>query len=1317
MTLIQAKYQQLAPRGDFLKDVVILAQAWKKTHTAIRRHNWYADMLELDCSTVDLQQKLVEWAAAVGSEAFKPEPMLLVPAPKNTRWDFPEPKPLSIEQLLNVDINSLPDVDGDERFEAWGVAETPSSDGKMKREQKLRPLAHLSIRDQTLATAVMLCLADAVESAQGDTSERDGLKAQKAGVFSYGNRLHCRWDATTSSSPRAHFGWGNSRIYSQYFQDYRMFLARPRGVCAELSSRVPAGRELYVVSLDIKSFFDCVDRQALIGQLKLLYGEFAASFSLPEQCQADDQFWKMADRIFDWEWDPDDQRHAPRFSADEVLQVGLPQGLIASGFFANAYMVGFDRLLRSEINADNSTGDFVIKDYCRYVDDIRLVIEARWQEDTGHLESRVKELVSNVLKKHCDSMGAASSLLLNGDKTAATPYRSISAQNNLSALMELLQEAISGTFDHDSLTQAAGGLDGLLWMSEQLEDPMDRKASRLELANIAVPNTDVRDDTVKRFVATRIASALRMRLAMTDTEGSPEDDISVNAEINAGAALRHEFEATARKLIKCWANNPALALLLRVGLDLFPHPRLLGPVLDALQSKLFSVPRVDDEIAQRELLVAEYVSADLLRAGATETGFREEAEYPDSTDIAKYRQDLAAFARRILLQRDRSPWYLKQQALLFLASVADHSAAATSAENLAGYRVLHQAMLYSPFQGVDLEKALPLALVGQQLAPAPDRFAAWLVECLRSTKDVEVTKRCVLTVALNRPDLLQVALKTRAGRSARWKQHVPASLKILRSNVSNKTIRLGKDSSLPLHRLISGQFNDFAQENALLALAKALLEHPDSEKELGAGLHVGEIELFCKDWSRIQALPEGEADFLTVKFERGHEVDPLYETPPWVQGDAAWLYGLGRILRACITGEFDFTAGQYLATEDPSRYFGLRSTWFKRRFGLLNTGRGLLDEPGPISPWLSTFLSALLQWPGTEIRGGNAARFVNAKTRVEILELVQERIIVQRALYGGQSGTPMYIVPTQEDQPPVARPMRIAVVQPMLPRRDQFNDKEPGRWSKKLMAQHRRHLAEVCRLTHQKLKTWATAKDLGKDGDRNREPLVDLILFPELSVHPEHVSHLRILSDKVKASIFAGLTFIDSPKHSAPINQGLWLIRTENPGGGRTFQYAWQGKKHPTPLEEKMGVKGYRPHQVLVEFPIGDGTPTRVSAAICYDATDLALVADLRDRSDMFLVAALNQDVQTFDNMVAALHFHMYQPVILANMGEFGGSTAQAPLPKHERLIAHVHGSNQVAVSVFEIDPSPFKSTAKPKPTRDLKTPPAGYKGRPASRV
>jgi hypothetical protein len=81
--------------------------------------------------------------------------------------------------------------------------------------------------------------------------------------------------------------------------------------------------------------------------------------------------------------------------------------------------------------------------------------------------------------------------------------------------------------------------------------------------------------------------------------------------------------------------------------------------------------------------------------------------------------------------------------------------------------------------------------------------------------------------------------------------------------------------------------------------------------------------------------------------------------------------------------------------------------------------------------------------------------------------------------------------------------------------------------------------------------------------------------------------------------------------------------------------------------------------------------------------------------------------------MAAALHFHMYQPVVLVNSGEFGGSTAQVPLPKHERLIAHVHGNSQVAVSVFEVDTAPFKSTAAGKVAKELKSPPAGYKGRP----
>lgn len=195
--------------------------------------------------------------------------------------------------------------------------------------------------------------------------------------------------------------------------------------------------------------------------------------------------------------------------------------------------------------------------------------------------------------------------------------------------------------------------------------------------------------------------------------------------------------------------------------------------------------------------------------------------------------------------------------------------------------------------------------------------------------------------------------------------------------------------------------------------------------------------------------------------------------------------------------------------------------------------------------------AATLAWHRHQ--GREDLKLASAKTKVELLEAIHDRIAEQRLLYGKRSGAPMYVVQTQEDRELAKRPIRIAVVQPMLPRRDQFNDKEPCRWTEKLMTQHRRHLAEVCRLTYQKLRTWATAQYPRDEGNNRIEPLVDLILFPELSVHLKHALHLRVLSDKVKATIFAGLTFIVLPKHLTPINQALWLIRTETPGG-RTFQ-------------------------------------------------------------------------------------------------------------------------------------------------------------------
>jgi hypothetical protein len=94
-----------------------------------------------------------------------------------------------------------------------------------------------------------------------------------------------------------------------------------------------------------------------------------------------------------------------------------------------------------------------------------------------------------------------------------------------------------------------------------------------------------------------------------------------------------------------------------------------------------------------------------------------------------------------------------------------------------------------------------------------------------------------------------------------------------------------------------------------------------------------------------------------------------------------------------------------------------------------------------------------------------------------------------------------------------------------------------------------------------------------------------------------------------------------------------------------------------------------------------------LTSSICYDATDLSLASDLRTRSDVFAIPALNRDVVTFDQMALALHYHMFQMVIVANNGTYGGSNAYAPYKEAwHRQVFHLHGQPQASAAFLEID-------------------------------
>jgi hypothetical protein len=75
--------------------------------------------------------------------------------------------------------------------------------------------------------------------------------------------------------------------------------------------------------------------------------------------------------------------------------------------------------------------------------------------------------------------------------------------------------------------------------------------------------------------------------------------------------------------------------------------------------------------------------------------------------------------------------------------------------------------------------------------------------------------------------------------------------------------------------------------------------------------------------------------------------------------------------------------------------------------------------------------------------------------------------------------------------------------------------------------------------------------------------------------------------------------------------------------------------------------------------------------------------------------------------MASALQYHMYQHVVITNIGEFGGSTIQAPYKQpYDRLISHSHGSNQISISTADIDLAAFRR--KTPSFKETKVKPAG---------
>ena len=410
--------ERLEPRLELLREEYVLVQAWKKTASYIRYHNWYSDTLALDRAAVNLPAFIGELRERLhSSESWQNDPLRIVPAPKSQRWRVRE-----------------------------GVWEPE----KGANSAELRPLAHVALADQVVATALMLCLADRVETLQGDPRRPVRDQGSRRQVVSYGNRLFC-----DAMGGELRHRWGSAKLYRAYYQDYRTFLSRPE-VAAESISEA-AGKRVYVVHADLRQFYDRVRPHLLFAAINRIRRD-----------GDDPAFFSLAASLLNWGWHLRDERdvrmYAEQAELEDFTRVALPQGLVASGFFANVELLSFDEALRAVIGTEVVSG-ILLADACRYVDDLRvlIVIDPNTDGTPNDFEDIVSGWLSQILQENAPGLALSPKktqiAALGGDE------RPLVRQG---AKMNRIQSAVSGGFDALGGEEILDAIQGLMRAQEAL---------------------------------------------------------------------------------------------------------------------------------------------------------------------------------------------------------------------------------------------------------------------------------------------------------------------------------------------------------------------------------------------------------------------------------------------------------------------------------------------------------------------------------------------------------------------------------------------------------------------------------------------------------------------------------------------------------------------------------------------------------------------------------------------------------------------------------------------------------------------------------
>ena len=361
------------------------------------------------------------------------------------------------------------------------------------------------------------------------------------------------------------------------------------------------------------------------------------------------------------------------------MSVALPQGLVASGFFANVVMQDFEMRLRGAFGQviDGDLG-ITLLDAAYYVDDFRLVVQIP-RSDPGVPEREVRDAISAWLQRQLDV--TAPGLVVEQFKTAVTVEgrdRRFLVPQSLAA--QRIQSDASGVFDMLHGTELIGAIEGFFHTQKRYSAVTDPE--EVGRTGLLVGLSDMRDETAARFAAGRFRRTFRSLRPILEGENQgggqavpvadeEPDEESQHSLVLSKIQLDERAKLFAALLIEEWTANPANVRLLRVALDMYPDPEFLEEVLRVLKPG-WAIG--GSKGARREIRL--YCLSELFRVGATETGMVSDDEcLPQGVDVDRYHHRLLREAQEIFNQfvsgqsnRSRLPWYLMQQVFLYLAA-------------------------------------------------------------------------------------------------------------------------------------------------------------------------------------------------------------------------------------------------------------------------------------------------------------------------------------------------------------------------------------------------------------------------------------------------------------------------------------------------------------------------------------------------------------------------------------------------------------------------------------------------------------------------